>query len=92
MAKTKASGSTRLGRDSIAKRLGIKLFAGERVRKGGIIVRQRGTRFLPGTNVERGGDDTLFALADGMVKFKATRKRRFDGSSHLVNVVSVEAK
>jgi large subunit ribosomal protein L27 len=75
MSKTKGGGSTRNGRDSNAQRLGVKTFDGTAVRAGTIIVRQRGTRFHPGTNVGRGGDDTLFALSDGVVKF-ATRKDR----------------
>ena len=69
MAHKKAAGSTRNGRDSKAKRLGIKKFGGEVVRAGNIIVRQRGTRFHAGDNVGRGKDDTLFALADGKVQF-----------------------
>jgi len=69
MAHKKAAGSTRNGRDSNAKRLGIKRFGGEVVRAGNIIVRQRGTKFHAGENVGRGKDDTLFALADGKVAF-----------------------
>ena len=69
MSKTKGGGSTRNGRDSTSKRLGVKVFDGGQVQAGAIIVRQRGTRFHPGDNVGRGGDDTLFALADGSVKF-----------------------
>ena len=75
MSKTKGGGSTRNGRDSNAQRLGVKVFSGTSVRAGSIIVRQRGTRFHPGVNVGRGGDDTLFATADGVVKF-CTRKDR----------------
>ncbi|HVM10237.1 MAG TPA: 50S ribosomal protein L27 [Acidimicrobiales bacterium] len=75
MSKTKGGGSTRNGRDSEAKRLGVKVFDGQTVSAGSIIVRQRGTRFHPGENCGRGGDDTLFALADGKVKF-ASRKGR----------------
>lgn len=74
MAHKKGVGSTRNGRDSEAKRLGVKRFGGETVRAGNILVRQRGTKFHPGTNVGRGGDDTLFALADGQVKFERYRK------------------
>ena len=76
MSKTKGGGSTRNGRDSNAKRLGVKAFDGEAVKAGEIIVRQRGTRFHPGANVGRGGDDTLFALAAGKVKFGSRRGRR----------------
>lgn len=75
MSKTKGGGSTRNGRDSNAQRLGVKVFDGHVISAGTIIVRQRGTRFHPGRNVGRGGDDTLFALTDGSVKF-AERKGR----------------
>jgi len=76
MSKTKGGGSTRNGRDSNAKRLGVKAYDGEAVKAGEIIVRQRGTRFHPGANVGRGGDDTLFALAEGKVKFASRKGRR----------------
>ena len=76
MSKTKGGGSTRNGRDSNAQRLGVKLFDGEVVNPGGIIVRQRGTRIHPGENVGRGGDDTLFALQPGTVKFGSRRGRK----------------
>jgi large subunit ribosomal protein L27 len=79
MAHKKAGGSTRNGRDSESKRLGVKRFGGEVVSAGSIIVRQRGTAFHPGTNVGLGRDHTLFATADGRVKFevKGPRGRRF---------------
>jgi len=70
MAHKKGQGSSRNGRDSNSKRLGVKRFGGERVTGGSIIVRQRGTRFKPGQNVGRGRDDTLFATADGVVTFQ----------------------
>lgn len=70
MAHKKGQGSTRNGRDSESKRLGVKKYGGEVVRAGNIIVRQRGTKFHPGENVGRGGDDTLFALVDGTVTFR----------------------
>ena len=78
MAHKKAGGSSRNGRDSHSQRLGVKRFAGEQVLAGNIIVRQRGTEFHAGTNVERGKDDTLFATANGKVKFeiKGPRSRR----------------
>ena len=76
MSKTKASGSTKNGRDSKAKRLGPKVFDGQLVTAGSIIVRQRGTRIHPGDNVGKGSDDTLFAKADGMVKYGTKRGRR----------------
>ncbi len=76
MSKTKGAGSTKNGRDSAAQRLGVKVFDGTVIEAGSIIVRQRGTRFHPGENVGRGGDDTLFALARGSVKFGARRGRK----------------
>ena len=76
MSKTKGGGSTRNGRDSNAQRLGVKRYDGEAVSAGTILVRQRGTRIHPGENVGRGGDDTLFALTDGSVKFGERRGRK----------------
>ncbi|MDP2301909.1 MAG: 50S ribosomal protein L27 [Ignavibacteria bacterium] len=76
MAHKKGQGSTRNGRDSNAQRLGVKRFGGEQVLSGMILVRQRGTKFHPGENVKRGGDDTLFAVADGVVKFEVKRDDR----------------
>jgi len=76
MSKTKGGGSTRNGRDSQSKRLGVKRFDGEVVTAGTIIVRQRGTRIHPGENVGRGGDDTLFAMTPGTVKFGSRRGRK----------------
>ena len=75
MSKTKGGGSTRNGRDSNSQRLGVKAFGGEQITAGTILIRQRGTKFHPGKNVGKGGDDTLFALADGSVQF-GTRKGR----------------
>ena len=76
MAHKKAAGSTRNGRDSQSKRLGVKKFGGEVVVAGNILVRQRGTKFHPGENVGIGGDDTLFAKADGVVKFGSRKGRK----------------
>jgi large subunit ribosomal protein L27 len=76
MAHKKGQGSSRNGRDSNAQRLGVKRFGGERVLSGNILVRQRGTKFHPGINVKKGGDDTLFAVADGIVKFETKRGDR----------------
>jgi large subunit ribosomal protein L27 len=76
MAHKKGLGSSRNGRDSQAKRLGVKVFAGETVTGGEIIVRQRGTRFNPGDGVGKGKDDTLFAKSAGIVQFKTNRKGR----------------
>ena len=75
MAHKKGQGSVRNGRESTSQRLGIKVYGGEQVRAGGIIVRQRGTRYHPGRNVGRGKDDTLFALADGVVMFDRQGRR-----------------
>ncbi|MES9846270.1 MAG: 50S ribosomal protein L27 [Candidatus Sedimenticola sp. PURPLELP] len=79
MAHKKAGGSTRNGRDSESKRLGVKVFGGESINAGGIIVRQRGTRFHDGENVGCGKDHTLFAKADGVVKFevKGPKNRKY---------------
>ncbi len=77
MAHKKGGGSSRNGRDSHSKRLGVKCFDGEWVSAGSIIVRQRGTRFHPGENVGKGGDDTLFAKIDGKVDFIRRRGRRY---------------
>ncbi len=76
MAHKKGVGSSRNGRDSNAQRLGVKRFSGQRVSAGSIIVRQRGTHFHPGGNVGRGKDDTLFATADGVVKFETRKNNR----------------
>ena len=80
MAHKKAGGSASNLKDSQGQRLGVKLFAGEFAQAGAIIVRQRGTRIRPGKNVERGSDDTLFALRSGHVSFRSRQTRRFDGS------------
>jgi large subunit ribosomal protein L27 len=82
MAHKKGLGSSKNGRDSHAKRLGVKVFAGQDVTAGAIIVRQRGTKFYPGAGTGLGGDDTLFATVDGTVEFTQRNGRRF------VNVVS----
>ena len=76
MSKKKGAGSSRNGRDSNAQRLGVKRFAGEEVTAGTIIVRQRGTKWHPGFNTGRGGDDTIFATAPGKVKFTSRRGRK----------------
>jgi large subunit ribosomal protein L27 len=77
MAHKKGVGSTRNGRDSNPQYLGVKRFGGEFVKSGNILVRQRGTKFHPGVNVRRASDDTLFAVADGQVKFEHKNKLRF---------------
>ncbi|MFZ2299974.1 MAG: 50S ribosomal protein L27 [Candidatus Moraniibacteriota bacterium] len=79
MATRKAGGSTVLGRDSISKRLGVKIYGGQPVAISNIIIRQRGTKFHPGKNVKRGEDDTLFALVAGTVEFQTKKVRDFTG-------------
>lgn len=86
MAHKKGTGSTRNGRDSNAKRLGVKRYGGQAVRAGNIIIRQRGTKVHPGSNVGRGNDDTLFALIDGIVTFERKGK-----SGKKVSVYTAEA-
>jgi large subunit ribosomal protein L27 len=76
MAHKKGQGSAKNGRDSVSKRLGVKKYGGQFVRSGNIIIRQRGTSILPGKNIGRGSDDTLFALVDGYVDFKTRGKKR----------------
>lgn len=90
MAKTKSSGTSRLGRDSQPKYLGIKLFEGQKAKSGMIIVKQRGTKFFPGKNVRQGKDNTLYALKEGKIKFSTKRKKRFDNSHRRIKVVNVE--
>ncbi|MBI4262710.1 50S ribosomal protein L27 [Candidatus Uhrbacteria bacterium] len=89
MAHKKAGGSTSLGRDSHGQRLGVKLTHGEFAKAGAIIVRQRGTKFFPGTNVMKGSDDTLFASAPGLVQFTRRKQPRFDGNRAWRNIVHV---
>ncbi len=89
MAHTKSGGSTALGRDSESKRLGVKRGDGTNVTPGIIIVRQRGTAILNGSNVARGADDTLFAMASGVVKFRTKKIRNFHGSLTTKTVVDV---
>lgn len=89
MAKKKSGGSTALGRDSISKRLGVKIYDGQPVTAGMIIVRQRGTKVRPGKNVKIGEDDTLYAAADGVVKFQTKKVRRYTGALKSVKFVNV---
>lgn len=89
MSKTKAGGSAKNLRDSNPKYLGTKLADGAKASTGAIIVRQRGTKILPGKNVGLGKDHTLFALADGTVKFRETRKAKFNGTTNKKKVVDV---
>ena len=92
MAHKKAGGSSRNGRDSESKRLGVKLFGGQRASAGNIIVRQRGTKFHPGENVGMGKDHTLFAMADGKVAFKHSAKGRTYVAIETVQVPAVAAE
>lgn len=89
MASTKAKGSTRNGRDSQSKRLGVKLYGGQVVKKGDIIVRQRGSRFYTGVNVKLAGDDTIFALKDGVVAFQQRKVSSHTGKRSSRMFVSV---
>lgn len=89
MAHTKALGSTKLGRDSISKRLGVKVQNGQKIAAGQIIIRQRGTKYVPGLNVKRGEDDTLYAAKNGVVRFYEKSKLRFDGNKRRATFVAV---
>ncbi|MDD3032784.1 MAG: 50S ribosomal protein L27 [Candidatus Pacebacteria bacterium] len=90
MSKTKASGTTKLGRDSQPQYLGVKLFGGEKVKTGDIILRQRGTKFLVGKNVKAGKDYSIYAMKDGIVEFTTKQKKNFDGSQRIAKVVNVK--
>ena len=90
MAHTKSAGSTKYGRDSQPKYLGVKKFDGERVKCGQMLIRQRGGKFLAGVGVGHGKDDSLFALREGVVKFLTKRKIRFDGAMRYAKVVNVQ--
>ena len=89
MAHKKAGGSTRLGRDSISKRLGVKLADGQFAKAGAIIIRQRGTKYHAGLNVKKGKDDTLFAAVAGMVKFTTRKLRKFNNQLKKTKIVNV---
>jgi len=89
MAHKKAAGSTRNGRDSESKRLGVKRYGGQVVNAGEVLIRQRGTKYHPGTNVKRGGDDTLLATLAGVVEFQKKMRRRFTGTLQPVQYVHV---
>lgn len=91
MAHKKAGGSTALGRDSHGQRLGVKLYAGESVPAGAVIVRQRGARFRPGRNVRVGSDDTLYAAIGGTVQYRKVSVKHFTGARIVRTIVSVQA-
>lgn len=92
MATKKAGGSTQYGRESQSKRLGIKIPGGAIAKIGSIIVRQRGTKYHAGTNTKRGGDDTIFATAAGIVSFLTRKVRKFDGNLRATTYVKVTPK
>ena len=92
MAHKKAGGSTSLGRDSQAQRLGVKLYAGEYAKQGSILIRQRGSKFRPGKNVKKGSDDTLFSTAAGIVNYTKKKIKKFNGHLDLANFVHVIPK
>ncbi|MBU1018863.1 MAG: 50S ribosomal protein L27 [Patescibacteria group bacterium] len=89
MAHKKAGGSTRNGRDSNSKRLGVKIFGGQSVKAGAIIIRQKGTKYHVGENVKLGRDYTIFALKEGTVKFTEKRQKKFDGRIFRDTIVNV---
>ena len=90
MAHKKGTGSTRNGRDSNSKRLGVKRYGGETVSAGSILIRQRGTSVLPGVNVGRGSDDTLFALVDGVVNFESIKRAALAATASASTLPSAE--
>jgi len=95
MSHKKAGGSTQNGRDSVSKRRGVKIFGGEAVKAGGIIIRQKGTKFFPGKNVDMGKDFTIFSLIEGKVYFTEKALKKYDGrmfKDKIVNVEEVAAK
>lgn len=89
MAHTKSAGSSKYGRDSQPKYLGVKKSDGSRVKIGDIVIRQRGAKYFAGAGVKRGGDDTLYAVREGLVQFRTHRKIRFDGSRRFAKIVNV---
>ena len=89
MAHTKSGGSTKLGRDSAAQRLGVKRQEGQFVNAGEVLIRQRGTKYLAGINVKKGRDDTLYASKAGVIKFSDKKKENFDGNIRKAKVISV---
>ncbi len=90
MSHKKAGGSTNNGRDSVAKRLGVKVFGDQFVKAGGIIIRQRGTKFFPGENTGMGKDHTIYSLVDGKVVFTEKTMKKYDGRKFRDKVISVE--
>jgi large subunit ribosomal protein L27 len=91
MSTSKSSGATRLGRDFAAQRLGVKIYAGQPVKTGMIIIRQRGTRYVPGKNVKLGSDDTIYAMTNGVVRFSTKLKKSFNNTQRHAKYVHVDA-
>lgn len=89
MAHTKAAGSTKLGRDSESKRLGVKLSGGQKAIIGNIIIRQRGSKVMPGIGTKIGGDDTIYAMRNGVVAFSSKKKKLYNGRRRNIKIVSV---
>ena len=89
MATTKTAGTVKTGRDSKPKYLGVKIYGGQKVKTGNIIIRQRGSRFIAGKNVKKGRDDSLYAATDGVVEYSTKRKTGYDGKQRRVKMVSV---
>ena len=90
MASTKAKGSSKNGRDSQSKRLGVKVYGGQTVRTGGIIIRQRGSKFYAGTNVQKAGDDSIYATKDGVVEFTTKKVKNFANQNLSKTFVNVK--
>jgi large subunit ribosomal protein L27 len=89
MAHTKAKSTTKLGRESESKRLGVKLFDGQIAVPGNIIIRQRGSKFVAGAGVKMGKDDTIYAVRNGRVKFTTRKKQNYDGNRRVIKIVNV---
>ncbi len=89
MATTKSSGTVKTGRDSKPKYLGVKLYGGQRAKIGDIIIRQRGSKFVPGKNVKQGRDDTLYSVKEGVVEYRTIRKKGYDNRQRKVKTVNV---
>lgn len=90
MAHTKAKGTSKLGRDSASKRLGVKIFGGSKTKAGEIIIRQRGSKFYSGRNTAMGTDDTIYAKTDGVVKFEKRSVKKFTGALEKTQIVNVD--
>ena len=90
MAHKKSGGTTRLGRDSISKRLGVKIYGGQKANAGQIIIRQRGSKYRPGENVRQGGDDSLYAAKNGIVKFSTKKIKSFTGALKSATFISIK--